>query len=218
MNKILLAIICFLSISSAFSKIQVSAGARAGLNLAHMRKMDPSNGYKKKLKLGSDFGGLVRVGFGDHFGVQAEVLFSQKGQRWRKTEDSLKYHEQWVANYVEFPVLGVARFGSEKIKAVIYVGAYLGYWTGGYFQASVQQDKQTILSEHTDTDFSNLRRFDAGLATGAGVEIKAGPGVLEIAVRHDLGLVDRFKKDYPHTKIYNCNLFISAAYIIPIGK
>lgn len=201
------------------AQVKVAAGARAGFNMAHIRKTEVPGGFDKKIMPGGNFGGLLRVSFNELFAVQTELLFSQKGQRWVQKSDSVNHYQKLVSNYIEIPVLGVARVGGDKVKAVFYLGGYFAYWSGGYFQTSSQQDEQTIASSHTDQVFtSNERRFDAGITTGAGMDIEAGPGLVEIAVRHNLGLADRSKSDLPHTKTYNCNLFVSAAYIIPFGK
>lgn len=220
MKKFLLLFILFTgSLPVLFAKVDVLAGARVGMNLAHIRKLAEPEGYSKKIMLGSNFGGLVRVKFNKVFGLQTEILFSQKGQRWTQDLDSLDNYKKLVSNYIEFPLIGVARVGGEKIKAVFYLGAYFAYWSGGYYQNSSQQDNQTIASDNTDYPFSSGdQRFDAGIASGVGMDIKAGPGLVEIAVRHDFGLVDRSKIDEEHTKTYNCGLFFSAAYIIKIGK
>lgn len=202
-----------------YGQVRVSAGARAGFNIAHIRHTPVPDGYDKKIMLGSNFGALLRVSFGEHFGVQTEVLFSQKGQRWTQQIDNFDTYQKLVSNYIEFPVLGVARVGGEKVKAVFCLGAYFAYWSGGYLETAVRQDKQTVNSDHTDQVFtSDERRFDAGLASGIGMEIKAGPGAVELAVRHDLGLADRSRSDEPHTATYNCNMFFSAAYLVPLGK
>lgn len=217
MKKYVLVVLLFFCFHAVFAELEFNVGGKVGVNLSHIRKMDAAPGFKSKINLGSNFGGIFRVNFNKIIGIQTEVSFAQKGQRWFKQEDSAKYYNRLVNNYIEIPVLAVVRFGSEKVKFVGYLGTYLAYWSGAYTQNSIQLDKMTDKAENANYVFTkNDRRFDMGLSTGIGVDFRVGKGWLELMARHSLGLLNRYKAS--SLKSYNCNFNISIAYLFDFTK
>lgn len=202
---------------SAKAEVGVSVGARAGFNIAHLRKFTPPDLYKKRVTLGSDLAAVLRIDFNKYIGLQTEVEFTQKGQAWKRKQDSAKYVSKFVLNYIQFPVLAVARVGSEKVKGVFYLGPYFAYWAGGYGQSSVSVDKQSKNSTTEKYVFTkDDMRFDVGLVTGAGAAFKVGKGWIEVTARHNLGLLSTTKKNSGLTKTYNCNFNLSLGYLYTI--
>lgn len=202
---------------SAKAEVGVSVGARAGFNIAHLRKFTPPDLYKKRVTLGSDLAAVLRIDFNKYIGIQTEVEFTQKGQAWKRTQDSAKYVSKFVLNYIQFPVLAVARVGSDKVKGVFYLGPYFAYWAGGYGQNSVSVDKQSKNSTTEKYVFTkDDMRFDVGLVTGAGAAFKVGKGWIEVTARHNLGLLSTTKKNSGLTKTYNCNFNLSVGYLYTI--
>jgi hypothetical protein len=195
------------------AEIGLSAGARAGMNISHLRKFTPADPFKKRVMLGSDIAGMLRLTFNKYIGLQLELEFSQKGQGWKQSLDSVKYSGKFVANYIQFPVLAAAAFGTEKVKAVILLGPYFAYWTGGYTQNSSSVDKQTRSESHEKYFFSKDDiRFDVGLTTGIGADFKAGKGWIELAARHNLGLMPNRKNGAALPRVYNCSFSLSLGY------
>jgi hypothetical protein len=213
----------FFTICTVFTlqaEVRVLTGARAGLTIAHLRKFSAPDTYKKSVNLGSDLAAVLRIDFNKNFGIQTEVEFIQKGQSYRKTADSAKFVSKTVMNYIQFPLLFVARVGSkknEKVKAVFFLGPYFSYWAGGYNQSAVSVDKQTRTATTNTYKFTNKdMRFDVGLITGIGTNIKVGKGWIEIAARHNLGWMNISKKDAGLPKLYNCNFNLSFGYLYTI--
>ncbi len=208
---------CFIVTLASKAEVGVSVGARAGFNIAHLRKFTPPDGYKKRVNLGSDIAAVLRVDFNKYIGLQTELNFTQKGQGWKRSEDSAKYNAKFVANYIQFPVLVVARVGNEKVKGVFFLGPYFAYWTGGYTQNSVSIDKQSKNATTQKYVFTNKdMRFDVGLTTGAGANFKVGKGWIEVAARHNLGMMSTTKKNSGLTKTFNCNFNLSVGYLYTI--
>jgi hypothetical protein len=213
---VLFSIVCFMFLS-AKAEIGISAGARAGFNVTHLRKYNAPEFFKKRVALGSDIAAVIRIDFNKNFSLQTEVEFTQKGQAWKRTQDSAKYVSRFTANYIQFPILAVARVGSEKYKAVFYLGPYLAYWAGGYTQNSVSVDKQSRQSNTDKYLFSkNDMRLDVGLTTGIGGDFKAGKGWIQLMARHNLGLLSTAKKNSGLPKLYNCNFNFSVGYLYTI--
>lgn len=205
--------LCF----TAKAEVGVSVGARAGFNIAHLRKFTPPDLYKKRVTLGSDLAAVLRIDFNKYIGLQTEVEFTQKGQAWKRSLDSAKYVSKMVLNYIQFPVLAVAKVGNQKIKGVFYLGPYFAYWAGGYDQSAVSVDKQSKNATTNKYNFTkDDMRFDVGLITGAGADFKVGKGWIEVSARHNLGLLSIAKKNSGLPKMYNCNFNLSVAYLYTI--
>ena len=217
MRQFSLFFILTLLFISVKGEVGVSAGARAGFNIAHLRKFTPPDLYKKRVSIGSDIAAVLRIDFDKHFSLQTEIEFTQKGQAWKRTQDSAKYVSRFVANYIQFPILAVARVGTGKYKAVFYLGPYLAYWAGGYAQRSISVDKQ---SRDANTDkyifTKNDMRLDVGLTTGVGGDFKVGKGWIQVVARHNLGLLSTTKKNSGLPKLYNCNFNFSIGYLYTI--
>ncbi len=209
--------ICFIMFSPAKAEVSVSAGARAGFNFAHLRKYTAPDMYKKKEVFGSDLAAILQIDFNKYISLQTEVEFSQKGQRWIRSQDSAKYNNKLVINYIQFPILAVGRFGTDKVKGIVQLGPYVSYWTGGFTQSSVSVDKQSKNAETTRYDFSTIdMRVDVGLIVGAGTDIKVGKGWIEIAARYNAGFLSVTKKNSGLPKLYNSNFGLSVGYLYTI--
>lgn len=207
----------FLLTTSSFAEVGVLAGARAGMNIAHLRKFETPAGFKKNVNLGSDIAAMLRIDFNKFIGFQAEIEFSQKGQAWKASVDSAKYYNKQVLNYIQIPLLAVARFGNDKVKAVIQLGPYLAYWAGGYTQTSTQVDKTSRESTNTKYLFTkNDNRLDVGITSGLGVNVKVGKGWIEVLARHNAGFLSTAKKNSGLPNAYNCNFSLSLGYLYTI--
>ncbi|MCB9033475.1 MAG: PorT family protein [Chitinophagales bacterium] len=214
MRKTFLFFFVFSCFLATYAQTNFYLGGKAGFNIAHIRKIENPTGFDNKINLGSNVGFIFRVDVHKNIAVQAGWNFSQKGQRWKNKTDTIQYYQKFSLNYMEFPLLGVAKFGNEKFKALIYLGTYFGYWTGVSIQYSQTLDKRTIYKYNEDYSLSsNTKRFDMGIASGIGLNIKAGNGWLDIAVRHNAGMISILKND----KLYNCNMNISFGYIYNVG-
>ncbi|HNM31650.1 MAG TPA: porin family protein, partial [Chitinophagales bacterium] len=186
--------------------------------ISHLRKFSTPTDYKKRANLGSDLAAFLRIDFNKYVGLQTEVEFIQKGQRWNRTLDSAKFTSKSVLNYIQFPILAVGRVGNEKVKGVFLFGPYFAYWSGAYTQDAVSVDKQTTTATTNKYNFTSQdMRFDVGIVTGAGVDIKAGKkGWIEFTARHNAGLLSTSKKNAGTPKLYNCSFNLSLGYIYVI--
>lgn len=201
----------------AKAEVGVEVGAKAGFNIAHLRKFSAPENYKKRVTVGSDIGAVLRINVHKNFAVQTGIEFTQKGQAWKRTIDSAKIVNKQVLNYIQFPVLAVGKVGSEKVKGVFMLGPYFAYWAGGYTQEAVSVEKMTRNESHEKYLFSkNDRRFDVGLVTGAGVNVKVGKGWIEVMARHQLGFMSIASKKSVAPNLFNCNFNLSVGYLYTI--
>lgn len=216
-QRIFLGFLFLFIFFSVQAEIGVLVGARAGMNMAHWRKYSAPVSYKKAMVLGSDIAPQLRIDFNKFIGVQVELEFAQKGQAWKQRLDSAKYYGKTVMNYIQFPILAAAHFGNEKYRGVILLGPYLAYWTGGFTQTSTHIDNTTRQESNTKHVFSaNDNRLDVGITSGLAADFKLGNGWLEVAVRHNAGLLGIAKKSASLPKLYNCNMAFSVGYFFDV--
>lgn len=214
---LLFVFVCFSTTMFINAEVGVSAGARAGFNISSLRKYEVPTDFKKRVVLGSDIAGVLRIDFNKFISLQTEIEFTQKGQGWKRTQDSAKYSGKLVVNYVQFPILAVGRFGNDKVKGIVQLGPYVSYWTGGYTQNSVTIDKQSKNAATSKYVFSkNDMRVDVGLVAGAGADIKVGKGWIEVAARYNVGFLNLAKKNSGLPKSYNSSLSLSVGYLYTI--
>ncbi len=215
LRSVLFISIFIFAVCTASAEISVSAGGRAGLNISNLRKFSSPTDYKKRVILGSDLAAFLRIDFNKYIGIQTEVEFIQKGQRWNRTLDSAKLTSKSVLNYIQFPILAVARVGSDKVKGAFLIGPYFAYWSGGYNQDAVSVDKQTTTAITNKYNFTHQdMRFDVGIVTGAGIDIKVGKkGWVEFTARHNAGLLSIAKKNTGMPKLYNNSFNLTFGYI-----
>ena len=227
MKKIKLLILalsafCFFNINA-----QIMIGPKLGLNLASFSNITTTGSEKKVPNMGINFGGVFNFAFGDMFSLQPELLYSGKGC---KTKDGDDYFSE-NTNYLEMPILFKGSFGKKDFKVFVNLGPYFGYWMSGKSIIKISGDKTTEsitfdenqgINPDGSTYTAKPNRLDIGLAFGAGVLYKLGPGSLMGELRYDLGLSNLTK--YTGTEppdaenIKNRVFTISVGYLFKIGK
>jgi hypothetical protein len=173
----------FLYLSTTYGQQRFSAGPRLGLNLSNYW----GNADGMKFKPGLTAGGFLMYSSLNHFGISADVLYSQRGTRFNN--NAIKFTQR--VNYLEIPV--VARYFltlSGNFRPNVFIGPSLG------IKLNAKRVNGEILSSGSfplingdnNNDFSNL---DFG-ATG-GFQLNWGVGNRQrflIDARYNLGLTD----------------------------
>ncbi len=158
MKKIILIAALFtVSASAAFSQ-NIEWGAKAGLNLSTVTKVDDS-----KMRAGFYAGVMAEHVINDFWGIQGELLFSQMGTKYDGTDIAEKN------SYIVLPVL-----------AKLYVAPLLSIDLGPQFgyMISAQYDDHNV---YKDVD----NKFDVSFAMGLSYKIG---GRFDITGRYNLGL------------------------------
>ncbi len=144
MNKsiqLTVALIAFLSsVSLSTTQAQIAVGVRAGLNLANLRLVD-ENGQKQDTEALPRFqiGLTVDIPLASDFYLQPTALYSGKGFKQDGGWLAASGNEfKAKAAYVEVPVnvLYKPRVGIGNL--VVGAGPYVGYGTGGKWEAEGQ--------------------------------------------------------------------------------
>ncbi|MFC5410411.1 porin family protein [Larkinella bovis] len=159
-----------------------SAGPRLGLNISSLYG---KNSYYDA-KLGLVAGGFVSYSSINHFGISADVLYSQRGGKYDNPSDRSS-HTQFL-NYLEIPV--VARYYlnlSGNFRPNLFVGPSLGILLNSKRTNSINQG-QSYPDAKTDDEFEPL---DLGGTAGfqANFKVKDRQRFL-IDARYTLGLTN----------------------------
>jgi hypothetical protein len=154
--------------------------------------------------------------------VQPEILYSQKGCRhegfYRPWNTPFKH--KFRRNFLEIPILVKAKFGSENLHAFVNAGPYLAFLLGGnnnYLNGGNETEYELEMKYRNG---ERANRNDVGLAFGAGLGSKIGPGDLALEVRYGLGLTDMTQ--YQQERHINIpkqesrTLGISVSYLVPL--
>ena len=219
-----LMILCAFLINNINAQIMV--GPKIGLNFSKSTNLtDPSTG-KNVMNMGPVFGGVLNVGINDMFSIQPELLYVVKGDKYKNGSDYIKEN----GNFFEVPILVKASFGKEKFKGFVNLGPYFGYLMSGKTISKISGNKSDEKYKFDDYKGTNpdlstytakTNRMDIGLAAGAGVLYKVGPGNVLAELRYDMGLTNQTKydgtkpsgvKDHKYTA-----LSLSFGYLFTLG-
>ena len=158
----------------------VMIGVKGGLNFSDVSFDDDSEEIETESKSGLVLGVFADIGLGDMFSVRPEGLYSQKGFELAGGDAELSI------DYIEVPVLLVARFGESTIRPLVFAGPVIGFES---------KCEVSALGESADCgddpdDPVETESTDFGAAIGGGVEFDAGGFTLLFDGRYTLGLRD----------------------------
>jgi hypothetical protein len=189
---------------------------KGGYNLATWSMKD-LRGDESVLKWqpGFQIGGLVDFPVAEKISFETGLLFSTKGTRILENVESntvsYNYDFKATAMYLEIPLNAKTTFDVRSIKIYTTLGPYLGYGLGGKNKTERTVNQETI-KENVDLiwgkDNGELKRFDAGLAIGAGVEFNS----LIVGINYGYGLANILSNSVDGPKVRNRVLGISAGY------
>jgi len=90
--------------SNADFREKISFGVKAGLNLSNVYDSQGEQ-FNADPKLGLAAGIFVALPLGKYFGVQPEILFSQKGYKGTGSLLGSSYSYSYTSNYIDVPLL-----------------------------------------------------------------------------------------------------------------
>jgi hypothetical protein len=162
---------------------KIELGLKAGLGTGRAEDYDGDTESKRSFIVG----GVLGYKESRLFTLQIELLFFSKGYKVKNVaeRDSLgnivgQADIELTFSYIEMPVLA-------KLTPST-AGNYKPYLVAGGYAAYSVDDKLRLL---TDLPFifkvDNVDKFDYGLVTGVGLDMKSGGGNLFIETRYDMG-------------------------------
>lgn len=188
------SLLVLLLFGGSASAAKVGLDVKAGLNLskfigkdADIFEFEEEEGVKHPF-LPAFSGGLgLRIQIVDMFTIQPELLLSTKGTKYSMEEGDFSGSFSLKSMYLEIPVL--LKFNipaSETIYPSIYAAPALGILTSA--KAVEKYDDGEDSDEESEDIKDEFKAVDFGLAFGADLGIKVGPGKILLDVRYTLGL------------------------------
>jgi hypothetical protein len=191
---------CFF-VSTSFSQISMTMGIRAGVNLATYKFNFGPNlpaGFVNPISNVPllTVGIPLEVSFSNHFAVQTEFNFIQKGfsSKFETTfqTTTIKSEGTLHVNWLEIPILAKAKFGStDGISGGLFFGPSIALGLSGKSKSTsvtTTNNVSTTTSNSEVLDFKNDEhsRVDVGLNLGGQLNYSG----LFLDVRYQLGLTD----------------------------
>ena len=206
-NTLTICLLCF----TLQAQAQTYFGLRGGVNFANVPTTEKGGVTKERIACPvADLYFDIRIN--DKIAIQPEFSFVQKGF---VRQPSSHFYYVYRLNYLEWDVLFKYRIlninNSQKSKKKI--NAYL--LAGPYFSRAVsgkEKNRNFGEPERLPPDFSFLRRFDAGLLGGGGIEVPLGAGNLIIDLRYNFGLLHIEDWQFTEESIQNHGIIVSAGY------
>ncbi len=141
----------------------VGLGIKANTNLTNV-KLSDLEGSKSDFHPGASIGFFSKIGFGEHFALQPELIFNY-------TESKVKYNAEKIKfKYagVEVPVYAIGQMNAGTGKFFIGAGPHIGYG----FSADSGLEKHT--EDISFKDAIELDHWYAGISTMVGYEFDFG--------------------------------------------
>lgn len=160
-----LILFAFLSVGIQ-AQNRISFGAKAGLNVSNIYDSE-GNTYSADAKTGFAAGGFVHIPLGGFFGIQPEVMFSQKGYQTAGSVMGLDYSTSRTSNYLDVPILlAVKPLG----LVTLLIGPQYSYLLKQTTNVVTPVSNTTVVDEFTN---DNIRRNTLGLVIGTDLNFSA---------------------------------------------
>ncbi|MFI5218873.1 MAG: porin family protein [Bacteroidia bacterium] len=173
-----LLLIC---IAHASTKAQdsnpVRFGIKGGVNFSSLYTKDVE---ETKMRTGFNVGLFAKLPLTDYFAVQPELYYTTKGAEITYNNTFVNGTAGFHLNYIEVPLMFV---GNITANFNIHAGPYAAFLISGKVKNESNIDFFDF-EENIDTDDYNT--FEAGLAIGAGIDLKA----VSLGVRYNHGLTN----------------------------
>ena len=126
MKKIMVVIfVLFLMFIGTVSAEGLGFGVKGGFNMAKFSGEDASfDDMNPKSKLGVTIGGFATYPLGDKLTLRPEVLFTQKGGKYKESDEKITYKMNWL----DIPILAVYQV-ADAID--VFVGPFIDLYLGG---------------------------------------------------------------------------------------
>ncbi len=178
MKKMLVVMLVALCAVFSVNAIGPEFGVKAGVTFGNIAYGDSDNPYMEldnPLKMGLTGGIMMEMPFGP-IALGAEVLYTQKGEKYSWSGEGEDLTMYFKADYIEIPVMAKL---SLLPMVKVYGGMSFGFLTSSSFVVEV--DGEEVVNEDGD-DMINTTEFGAI----AGVQIKVSKLVFDARYNHGL--------------------------------
>lgn len=210
----------------ALSAAQVRFGVKGGLNVASQPVVSTNfaSGFaaNQQPRVAWHLGGIARIGLGEHFFLQPELLFTSKGMVYETKYLAADPNDPLLRNattsetpaYIELPVnIGGKIALNNTVSLFGMVGPYVAYGVSGKMTTHIvggtpmTNDIQWLGSRKT------FERFDYGLNAGLGAEIRN----FLVSVQYSRGFANVRPENYA-IRANNQVFSLSAGYLLGKAK
>lgn len=148
-------------------------GGKGGATLS---QMSFSPGIRQGMTQGVTFGVMARYTEEKHFGIIAELNFTQRG--WKENFEELPFRYDRTLSYIQLPLLTHIYFGSRRVRGFVNLGPEVGYLFADHISSNF--DYHNVASvpnfpmnnrRYEQLDMAIHNRFDYGIAAGLGMEV-----------------------------------------------
>lgn len=162
---------CSATFGQTHFESRVDLGARGGVTFSNVM-FKPS--IMGKFGMGTTFGMTFRYTEENHFGLIAEVNFTQRG--WAEKFEDLPYSYQRILNYIEVPVMSHIYFG-RRGKFFFNAGPEIAYYLGDKIKSNFDYENPGALPGFSDKNRRTEQltmevgqTLDFGIVAGLGGE------------------------------------------------
>lgn len=205
-QRILFAIIFFIaatrgSIYAQDKNIGTEFGIKGGFNFSNLYSKDTND---DTVLYGFNAGAYATLPISDFIAIQPEILYSTKGAKLEYNSTVTSGEMKFKLDYIEIPLL--IRVNITR-NFNIHAGGYAAYLVRSKITGKGTLD----LNNNVNT--TDLNQFDAGLATGIGIDFNT----VSLGVRYNYGLATVGKEraiagttyTFPDAKNNNLTTYIS---------
>jgi len=179
---LLVAALLVLAADSALAQ-KLTWGVRGGLNLATSNVQGEAFDQDVGTRNGFHAGILGEVEISKNFGIQTNVLYTQKGFGAGSGDIALS------ADYIMIPIIFVLKLPG-TISPHLYAGAELSLESSCKASAGSLSNVSCDDVRAETSDFPRTKGADSGLLFGIGVDWDIGFGILIIDAMYDYGLTN----------------------------
>ena len=190
----IVGILSILFVSASFAQTRI--GITAGLNASNVNISGDGNSVSSNYKAGFQAGLVADFGISENFSIIPELLFSQRGCKFKGFDGSL------TLNYLQLPVNLAYKFDvGYGSKLFIFAGPYVGYGISGKSKFDGSSEDVKFGSKEDE-----MKALDFGINVGVGYEYEK----VFFKLQFNPGLINLNNYDTPTTK--NTNIAVTAGY------
>ncbi len=198
-------------VPSALAAGPLALGVKAGVVMASVTPREINGFAELEGKIGPVGGAFATWELSRLFALQGELLYVSKGLSFGESEATDEagnllgtFETLRVLDYLEIPLLVRAAWAARgPLRPALVVGPAIA------FKLSERQKTTGSVEGSQETD--GFASFDVGLAAGAELRFRTGPGWTLMETRYTMGLVDVAEDFYDREK-RNRSLTIMAGY------
>jgi len=161
-------------------------GILAGATFSNLRT---SEDLDLDNRTGTTFGATLQLPLGAKVALQPELLFVNKGAKFRTPIGNQGNNNSIRLDYLEIPVLLRYDFSREIIGPHIYAGPTVGFNMNCQVQIGGNGQEAGATTDCGNDDFKP-KTLDYGMTVGAGLDFNLGGLALTGGARYGIGLAD----------------------------